>query len=108
MGLAQHQALFGHLGGLLPLTGEEGVIAQQEQRFDGRGDRTALAAVPHDLSQRRPAVGRAVEVGSRDSGAHNAGWDRFLAQPGDKGVEPVECGQRQPDRVGERLGQDAQ
>ena len=55
VGVAQLEPFVDQLLGLVPAAGVEGVLAEQEQRLDGRGDRAAFAAVLDGALQRLAA-----------------------------------------------------
>jgi hypothetical protein len=86
----------------------EGVLGEEEQRFDGRGDRAAFAAVLDGALQGFAAVGEPVEIGDGDAGADDAGGTDLLAEAGDGRVGAGQHGRGEARRVTEGLGQDRQ
>ena len=69
MGVAQLEPFVGQLPGLVPAAGMEGVLGEQEQRLDRRGDRPAFAAVLDGALEGLAALVEPVEIGDGDAGA---------------------------------------
>ena len=86
----------------------EGVLAEQEQRLDGRGDRAALAAVLDGALQGLAARREPVEVGDGDAGAGDTGRADLLAEAGDGGIGAGQHGRGEAGRVAEGRRQDRQ
>jgi hypothetical protein len=86
----------------------EGVLAEEEQRFDGRGDRAAFAAVLDGALEGFAAAEEPVEIGDGDAGTDDAGGTDLLAEVGDGGVGTGQHGRSEAGRVAEGLGEDRQ
>lgn len=108
MGVAQLEPLVDQLPGLVPPASVEGVLAEEEQRFDGRCDRAAFAAVLDSALEGFAALGEPVEIGDGDAGADDAGGTDLLAEAGDGDVGAGQHGRSEAGRVAEGRRQDRQ
>ena len=84
---AEREPLVDQLLGLLPAAGVEGVLAEQEQRLDGGGDRSPFPAVLDGALQRLAARRQPVQVSDGDAGAGDASRADLLAEFGHGGVD---------------------
>jgi hypothetical protein len=108
VGIAQLEPFVDQPLSLAPPAGVEGVLAEQEHRFDGRGDRAAFAAVLDGALEGLAALGEPVEVGDGDAGTDDAGRADLLAETGDRGVGAGQHVRGEAGRVAEGLREDGQ